>query len=205
MTGIDCSANNGIIDWGMVKSNPSFSCQFVYLKCSEGVGYNDPQRALNSQNAKVAGIKIGYYHFASLNSLDIIKDSTDEANYFMKSMSILPKADLPPVLDIETNKIGLKKEDVLLWINNFIKTMRKSYPTVILYSYKPFLDENLPTGHGLGSIPLWIAQYPNNYTENSHPNLPDGWNDWYMWQYSSKGQIDGIKTNVDLNKIKTSL
>ncbi|MEK6882523.1 MAG: glycoside hydrolase family 25 protein [Nanoarchaeota archaeon] len=205
MTGIDVSSNNGIIDWASVKSNPMFNVDFAIIKSDEGVGYNDPQRALNSQNAKHNNIKIGYYHFASLNSLDVVKDATEEANYFMKSMSILPKADLPPVLDIETNKKGLTKNEVLSWINAFIKTIQKSYPMIVLYSYAPFLNENLPPNHNLGNIPLWIAQYPTNYRPDLNPKLPNGWNDYWMWQYSSKGKVNGIKTNVDLNIMKTSL
>ena len=201
MKGIDVSSNNGIIDWGCVAGNPNFKVDFAVIKSCEGVGYNDPQRALNALNAKEAGIKISFYHFASLNSLDVIKDSTAEAEYFMKSMSLLPKADLPPVLDIETNKIGLTKIEVQNWINNFIKIVQKSYPTVVLYSYGPFLNENLPDDHDLGSIPLWLAQYTNAVA----PRLPNGWNMHYMWQYSCKGQVAGIKGSVDLNRMKTSL
>lgn len=42
-------------------------------------------------------------------------------------------------------------------------------------------------------LPLWYARY-NTYMGNIEPWKPE------IWQYSDKGQIDGIKGNVDINK-----
>jgi LysM repeat protein len=53
--------------------------------------------------------------------------------------------------------------------------------------------------------PLWLAQYPNNYVEDSKPYLPRGWYNWKFWQYSEKGKVNGINANVDLNVFNGSL
>lgn len=194
MNGIDVSHNNGVIDWSLVAKNAT-KVDFAYIKLSEGVGYQDPTFKFNSTQAKAYGIKTGYYHFASLNTTDDIADAKAEADYVISLLRAAPKADLPFVLDLETNKVGLDKEKVLEWIEAFFHEFRFQSTDVMLYSYTPFLDSNLPTTHTLGAYPLWIAAYVNGA-----PKLPHGWSNYRIWQYSSKGVVSGIKGNVDLNK-----
>lgn len=195
--GIDVSHNNGTIDWNKVPaSTPAIS--FAYIKATQGVGYTDPKCVTNANAVSKTSLKFGYYHFASLNNpVDPVKDATDEANWFDKTIKTLPKASLPPVLDIETNDKKLTTMQVQQWITAFMDQMKKlGYPVVIIYSYKPFFDTNLPPKHPFGSIPLWLAQYRNV----AAPSLPVGWSSYAIWQYSAKGKINGISTDTDLNK-----
>lgn len=196
MFGIDISSNNGSIDWNLVAKNPT-KVDFVFIKASEGVGYTDPKLNFNSTEAKRVGLKIGYYHFASLNTLNNVADAKSEAKYFMSVLKNMPKPDLPYILDLETNKVDLEPSDVEEWINTFFAELRTNgFTNVALYSYTPFLNSNLPVKHGLGNVKLWIAAYVNLAT----PKLPTGWSKYWIWQYSSKGTISGIKGNVDMNK-----
>jgi GH25 family lysozyme M1 (1,4-beta-N-acetylmuramidase) len=85
---------------------------------------------------------------------------------------------------------------VLEWINTFFNEMKKlGYSNLILYSYTPFLDSNLPPNHGLGNIHLWLAAY----VSASQPKLPKGWSSYFIWQKSAKGNVTGINGNVDMN------
>src|SRR4051812_9597232 len=102
MNGIDVSHNNGTINWAAVATNAT-RVDFAYIKASEGVGYTDPTFKVNAEGAKKAGIKIGYYHFASLNTLNDVPDAKAEADYFMSIIKTAPSVDLPYILDIETN------------------------------------------------------------------------------------------------------
>lgn len=200
MFGIDVSSNNSTINWDLVKTNDR-PVEFAIIKATEGVGFLDPKLKVNAQKAKQAGLKISYYHFCSLNTLDVVKDSTAEAKYFLDAIKNLPANDLPLVLDIEKETVDLNKDQFLLWIKTFFGELEKAGKKYMIYSGSFFLDENLNPNHGLGHIPLWLAQYPNIYNEKLTPKLPKGWDDYYIWQYSSKGQIKGIKGNVDINKI----
>lgn len=198
MNGIDVSHHNGIIDWAKVKTNPT-KIDFVYIKSSEGVGYTDSSFLTNATEAKNNGFKIGYYHFASLNTVNDVADAKSEADYFIANIKKAPKADLPYILDLETNKVALGKARVQEWIKAFFTEMKaKGYDNTALYSYTPFLDSNLPANHSLGSIKLWIAAYVNT----AKPKLPKGWKEYWIWQYSCKGSVTGIKGNVDMNKTK---
>lgn len=193
--GIDISKHNGVIDWKKVALNVP-KVDFAFIKASEGQDFIDIRFVRNAEAAKKAGIKIGYYHFASLNTKDYISDAREEARDFVSTMKLAPKADLPPVLDLETNKAMLNRDIVLSWIKFFLDEMKKlGYPDVIIYSYTPFLDENLPKNHGLGDNKLWIA----GYVPARRMRIPVGWNKYWAWQFSSEGKVQGISTNTDLN------
>lgn len=195
--GIDLSHHNGTINWTKVKqSDPAIA--FAYLKATQGVGYKDPAVIPNANGAMTAGIRFGYYHFASLNnSSDIALDATNEANWFDATIKTLPAANLMPVLDIETNEKQLNTQQVQLWIVTFLARMNDmGYKNVLLYSYKPFFDDNLPANHPFGTIPLWLAQYRNV----AAPSLPHGWTKYTVWQYSAKGKVNGINGDCDMNK-----
>lgn len=45
---------------------------------------------------------------------------------------------------------------------------------------------------------LWVAHYGA-----TTPKLPDGWTDYYLWQYTSEGRLDGYNGNLDMNKVGT--
>lgn len=225
MFGIDVSEANGHIDWQKVKANEP-KVDFAFIKASEGVGYTDPRLKENAINAHAAGIKIGFYHFATLNSKDVVNDAQSEAAYFLKVTEGLPIPEMPYILDLErneqyinSNKVKVKKSEatingklkpgyskvavlepseVVLYIKTFLAALGNK-PSA-LYSYTPFLNTHLPHIHDLGTIPLWIAQYPNVVTASSKPILPRGWSKCWLWQFANKGKIFGINTNVDLNR-----
>lgn len=192
---IDVSKWQNKIDWKTVKAkNPDITG--VFIKATEGVGYTDPFAKTNAQAAAKAGLSIGFYHFASLNTLQVEKDAQAEAQAFVKVVSSFGVTlSLPLVLDIERNDSGLSKEKVLEWVKAFFSELQKlGFQDVALYSYTPFLNQNLPEGHGLGALKLWLASY------TLKPAIPKGWVGYWLWQYTSKGTVEGIKGGVDLNK-----
>lgn len=205
MNGIDCSHYQGDIDFEklMISQPP---VDFIYFKASQGVGYTDPKLRENVYSAEAIGLKWGVYHFASLNTKNIVQDAKAEAEYFLSVIRIMPAPKLPLVLDLEDEKgivqYNLSRNDVLGWVNSFFDTLQQAgYNDYALYSYTAFLNGNLPLKHHLGGVRLWIAQY----TLRPEPIIPIAWNDWWVWQKSDKGRINGITGNVDLNVSRNSL
>lgn len=195
MFGIDVSHHNGVIDWTRVAKNDP-KVDFAYIKTTEGQDFRDVQLLKNAPRAREQGIKIGYYHFASLNTDQFIADAEAEAHDFIDAINLAGPYTLPPALDIEKNIVKLPAKEVLLWINKFIETMgRFGFPDVVIYSYASFLNENLPMHHGLGSHKLWLSGFltPKNL------KLPLGWSKYWIWQNTDQGSITGIGTKVDLN------
>ena len=48
----------------------------------------------------------------------------------------------------------------------------------------------------LGKYKLWVANY-----QVEKPNLPKKglWEDWWLWQFTNKGRLDGVGVNLDLS------
>ena len=190
---IDISKYQSQIDWHKLKTN-SQGVTGVYIKATEGHNYTDEQFRQHVAGAESIQFDKGFYHFATLNSTNVVADATQEATDFAARVKgIIVR--LPYVLDIEANPIKLSPDDTLLYIKTFFVTLEKNGITdIAIYSYTPFLNSNLPDGHGLGDIKLWLAAYAPFYL------LPRGWYECWLWQFSQNGIVDGITGNVDLSK-----
>lgn len=204
--GIDISVHQPVIDWAELKKK---GYEFVYIKHSQGVDFIDKMFPVHFSNAKNAGLKVGLYHFASLNDANEVLDAQKEADFFISQTKHID-ADLLPVVDVETNEVTLKPEEVEKWIETYYDALGQK---CILYSGSWFLNANLPATHKLGKMPLWLSSYPvdktvdiikdDQFQKLRLPKLPVGWNDWAMWQWTGKGTLSGIKGIVDLNVAKS--
>ena len=43
---------------------------------------------------------------------------------------------------------------------------------------------------------LWVA----HYTTNPYPLLPTGWDNWWLWQHTSSGRLNGYAGNLDMSR-----
>lgn len=197
MFGIDVSHHQGKIDWKVLSTGNTPKIDLAFIKSSTGVGGLDERALFNATEAKKNGIKIGYYHYCSLNDENELDDAKKEAEWFVHVLNTLPQSDLPVALDIEDPDVlpSLDDGEILAWIKTFFATLTShGIMNHVLYSFTPFLNDHLPKGHGLGNVPLWIAQYRSSLT------LPEGWTKSWLWQYTDKGKVNGIQAITDLNK-----
>lgn len=200
--GIDVSQHNGTIDWAKVKASVDPKVDYAYIKATEGASRIDPAAAINAIGAQGQKIPFGYYHYAYMNGANPVTDATSEALYFINRMKQLPKASQAPVLDIEENPGKFSPAQVQDWISTFLNVMKQNgFPKVILYSYAPFLNANLPDNHPFGKVPLWLAAY----VSLALPILPKGWPLIHLWQFTGKGKVPGINGDVDVNKTTPDL
>lgn len=198
LTLVDISQWNGIVDFGQLKAQ---GVTGVYVKISQGVNSFDKNVKANAVGARLANMGLGYYHFATTNISNVVADATAEALDVFNQTKGLPAPTMKSVLDIETNDIKLTPQDCLTWIRTYVAVRKNQGFDTRLYSGLSWLNTNLPIGHELGYLSLWLAEY-NNW---SSPQLPHGWNDWDIWQYSATGKLNGIQGNVDLNRSKVQV
>ena len=201
--GIDVSYWNAGIDWPKVRATGQ---RYVFAKATEGDFYADPTFDDNWRGAKTAGLLRGAYHFFRSNV-----DGKKQANKFIdyvKSMN--DNGELPPVLDLETSD-GQNNEKIIsrakTWLDMVEAALGKK---PMIYSGQFFLQDHFSEAGGgpplwTKDYPLWLAQYPNQYTPGMQPFLPRGWFKWTFWQYSEKGRINGIHASVDLNVFNGTL
>jgi len=201
--GIDVSYWDAGIDWPKVRATGQ---RYVFVKASEADSYADPTFDDNWRGAKAAGLLRGAYHFFRAN-VDPKKQASKFIDY-VKSMN--DNGELPPVLDLETPD-GQAKEKIISRAKTWLDLVEAAFgKKPIIYSGQFFLQDNFSEVGGgppawTKDYPLWLAQYPNNHVEGSQPVLPRGWFKWTFWQYSEKGQVNGINSRTDLNLFSGTL
>lgn len=184
--GIDVSRYQHLIAWGEVQKMQvrDIKIGFAFIKATEGISRVDPQFSRNWRRAKDNDVVRGAYHFFIAS-----RDGKLQAESFIKRVKLEP-GDLPPVLDVEqmngVTKTHLKKE-VKKWLE-VVENHYKVKP--IIYTNVDFYNRNL--GSEFDGYPLWVA----HYYERQQPRIK---RDWFFWQHSDRGRVNGITQPVDFN------
>lgn len=191
MKGIDVSAFQGVIDWDKVKAS---GVEYAVIRAGWGIGTQDKYFKRNAQEAYKRKIKVLVYWFMyCLNDTDAAKNANACLNV-SKSVGV-------PILavasDLEYDSVSyaakkgvyVDKATASRWVKIFLETIKKAGYEVINYT-------NL--------------DYYNRYFNNEINNRYDLWFAYWgketamtkaaaIWQYSSKGKVNGIVGNVDMD------
>lgn len=192
--GIDVSHWNGNIRWGDV--NPGH-IQFVWAKISQGVNYTDPNAQRNLIGCRDNGIRVGGYHFPS-PQLGGSNDPKLEVQDFLKYYGgCIPSGDMLPVLDLEA---GIKGDAAHNhdWAIEWLQELESETGLrAIVYTAKWYVYSYLKNDIGdLKDYPLWVADYTKPQKEGGrcNPDSTCGWDEWSVWQWSSKGKVQGLQS-----------
>lgn len=191
--GIDVSSHQGKIDWNLVAQD---GVEFAIIRVgfrgygSEGRLVVDEQFENNIKGAKAAGIKVGVYFFSqAINEEELL----EEANLVLENIAPY-QLDCPVVYDVEkTSAAGRMNEITVEERTNltllFCQTIENA-------GYTPMIYHNTEMGALLIDIATlenydkWYASYSD---QMFYPY------EYKIWQYSDKGKVQGISTDVDLN------
>lgn len=193
-SGIDLSHWQGDVNWHAVKGD---GYEFAIIKATEGTTWIDPVFGENVRAAAAAGLETIAYHYFRNEA-----NPVSQATHFYRTVSNALGYEAKYAIDLEDMSYKLPVLDLRNRVHSFLDMVR------VMTGAKPIIytgawwwndwmviDGQAPTwakGH-----PLWVASY-----NNIQPVLPIGWNDWYIWQYSNEGRVQGIGTKVDLNYMK---
>lgn len=185
---IDISEHNGKIDFNKVKQD---GIEGVIIR----VGWigNKENHTIDKyfeeyyQEATKAGLKIGFYVYSYCKNQNAIISGTK----WLLNKIQNKKCDLACFLDLEDETIAyLNKEELTRHSELFCKTVGSKgikagiYASEYWFKYKMYIER-------LISFKIWLAKWTSNKpNENFRYDL---------WQYSSKGIVNGINTNVDMN------
>lgn len=192
---IDLSSNNLVTGFTALAAA---GVTDAIIRASMGVGEADKCLEKYATLAQNVGITVSFYHLAypdAKNGGNLIDDATAEADYFVRLVQ-----GLSPIkwlaIDLET-PTKLSREDYELWVITWLQRVESlTGIRPMIYSNKFFLDMHLPEGHRLGAYNLWIA----NYRNIPAPELPNGWDNYFLWQYTETGTVAGISGKVDISK-----
>lgn len=190
--GIDVSKWNKTIDWEKVKDA---GVEFAIIRCgyrgaSTGALVLDPMYEQNIRGAIEAGIPVGVYFFTQ--AVDEV-EAVEEASMVIRLIEDYD-VDYPVFLDSESaggqgRADSLEAEERTRIHKAFLDTVKAAGYETGIYGSRNWLNDQVDMEE-LSDYRTWLAEYAD---------IPAYEGYYHMWQYTSKGSVDGIETRVDLN------
>ena len=183
--GIDVSKHQGTIDWAKVKAA---GVQFAMLRAGYGRYDNqkDEQFEANYKGATAAGIPVGAYHYSYATTAEQAKQEAEVFLGWIKGKNLT----YPVAFDIEDKKqANLGVSLISDIIRTFCETVEAAGYYVVVYANKDWLTNRIDADCK-SRYDIWLAQWTSEPTYTGSFGL---------WQYSSKGSVDGIEGRVDMN------
>lgn len=182
---IDVSFYQKTIDWEKVKSQIDGAILRV------GYGGNqknqdDKQFIRNANECTRLGIPFGVYIYSYANTIEKAKSEAGHVLRLIKGY----KLSYPVYLDLEDRKtMTCSKKMIGDMAEVFCKKIKETgyYPAIYANKY---WFESILTDSRFNNWDRWVAQYSSKCTYKGK---------YSMWQYSSKGIVNGISGNVDMN------
>ena len=194
--GIDVSHYQGEIDWEKVKPQ----IDFAIVRCGLGddiKSQDDKQFERNYSECVRLGIPFAVYFFSyAVNKAKVAKEIAH-----IKRLLAGKRINAPVYIDIEnTNGLNwrtISNEDMLGILQEFNKQLNAlGYRMGIYSSRSAFWNEKM-TDKWYDGISKWVAEYGDKVNDFNRP--------YDIWQRTSKGKIDGISGNVDMNVMYNSI
>lgn len=192
-SGIDVSKWNGDIDWDKVRNA---GVEFAIIRAGyrgsvTGSLVEDPYFAANIKGATASGIQVGVYFFTqAVNEVEAV----EEASAVLRLVKEY-RLDYPIFIDTEGAGGNGRADDLdvetrTLVCEAFCRTIVNAGYEAGVYGSRNWYNNRLYADRLDNDYYIWLAEY------RSVP-LYQGY--YQMWQYTSKGKVDGISGNVDMN------
>ena len=186
--GVDVSEYQGEIDWSVLSRQ---DISFAYIKATEGSGYTDERFNYNWENAQKTDLRIGAYHFFSLES-----KGKAQAELFCETVRAVPDM-LPPAVDAEPygDHTDISEKDISELADWLAATQEYFGVKPIIYTTSKWygdLIKNFPDHD------IWIR---------SVYSKPDSDIEWTFWQYTNRMRLDGYSGEeryIDMNVFRGS-
>lgn len=190
--GIDVSKWNKTIDWEKVKEA---GIEFAIIRCgyrgaASGALVLDPMYEKNIRGAIEADVPVGVYFFTQ--AVDEV-EAVEEASMVIRLIEDYD-VDYPVFLDSESaggrgRADGLEAGERTKIHKAFLETIAAAGYETGIYGSRNWLNDEVDMTE-LSEYKTWLAEYADVPAYDQY---------YHMWQYTSKGTVDGIETRVDLN------
>lgn len=188
---IDISEHQGNIDWTKVKNE----VDGVMIRAGYGKNNIDKKFVRNITECNRLGIPCGVYWFSYALNENMAKQ---EAEFCLAAIKPY-KVELPVCFDFEydsvnvakNNGVTITKKIATSFVHAFCQTIEKAGYYAMNYTNKDYLSRYFDDT--TLRYDLWLAQWPNVVDLNNPPSGAG------IWQYTSKGKVNGISGNVDMD------
>lgn len=181
--GIDVSVWQGNIDFGKVKVS---GINFVIIRAGYGNGNKDKWFDENYRKAKAAGLHIGAYWYSYATSADGAKQEAQSCAKVLSGKQL----DYPVYFDIEEkSQLSRGKDFCSSLITAFCTELERLGYYAGFYTSLSSLNSVISDAVKK-RFTVWVAQWSSKC---SYSGI------YGVWQYSSKGKVNGISGNVDMD------
>jgi lysozyme len=195
--GIDVSQYQGTIDWDAVASTRKV--EFVYARAIHVTAATksgeDSAFIRNHDECTRLGVPFGAYLFYVPQA-----DEAVQARSFL-SFAKGRYGRLRPMIDVEDGPDQVWSDSLEARTSKLLTCIHIIEATLgppIVYTNRSTWSNQFDNASILSSYRLWVADYPQQ--SGKPKNLPEGWKDWTVHQYSSdRSFIPGIDKSVDLD------
>ena len=194
MKGIDVSNNQGNIDWNKVKAD---GIEFAIIRLGWGgnaINQDDPKFNQYVSECEKIGLPWGAYIYSYALTLDAVDNEIEHSLRVLKGK----KPTLGVWFDMEDADHYKQKHGINVYqsrrlitdmCKKYVEAMKKNGYDAGVYASSDYF-KNVIYKDEL-SCPIWLALWGP-----SQPNMP-----CRIWQYTSKGAVNGIKGNVDMDTL----
>ncbi len=193
--GIDVSGHKQDIDWQAVAGD---GIDFAIIRAGNrtygsGLLFEDSYFHRNMQGAIAAGLDVGAYFFSNAIT---VEEALEEADMFLAMVEPYREyVTYPVVCDWEylggkdSRAYGVDAKVITQCVAAFCQRVEEAGYTPMFYfnDYCGYVKMDLSE---LTQFDGWYAEYAD---------VPGFIYDFQMWQYSSKGKVAGISSDVDMN------
>ena len=181
--GIDVSVWQGNIDFNKVKAA---GIDFVIIRAGYGNGNKDKWFDENYRKAKAVGLHIGAYWYSYATSADGAKQEAQSCAKVLSGKQL----DYPVYFDIEEkSQLSRGKDFCSSLITAFCTELERLGYYAGFYTSLSSLNSVISDAVKK-RFTVWVAQWSSKCSYSGS---------YGVWQYSSKGKVNGISGNVDMD------
>lgn len=192
--GVDVSSYQEHVDFAKLREQ---GVEFAYIKATEGTSHVDSSFAEKWQAAADTGVLTGAYHFFSYG-----ESGAAQAESFIKTVGEL-SGRLIPAVDMELSMKEVQDppavSDVVKGLKAFLAVVEEKYGVKpLIYAQKDYYDKYLAAD---------FADYPRWVRNVFYPIMVDVGDDWAVWQYHDKGELQGYlgEKYIDMNVVNSKI
>lgn len=198
--GPDISSHQGVVN---IKKVRNAGYKRVAIRAGYGKNNVDQRFISNAQACYNLNVPAMIYWFSYGWNAAMAANEADyaiaQAAKYWKECPIAFDLEYDTVRYARTRGVEITKKIATDMAIAFLGRVRDKGYIPVIYTNKDYLKNYFDMGKitkEVGMVYVWYARY-NTTLPTSEENIPD------IWQYTSKGKIDGVSGNVDINKFFT--
>ena len=198
LEGIDVSEFQTSVNWHDVRNDGK---RFAFVRVHNGSRVDHLATEQRVEAIRAAGLFAGAYAYVVPGNGKTAKQQWDEFSKHARTIGLLRRGSLRPVIDIEESRYDLStlrgRFLTRLFVARWVKhCFRDTGVHPIIYTGKWFWDSARFSRNY--RCRLWLAAYVP--AGERHKYLPRGFDHVAFWQYSGHGRIRGVRGDVDLDR-----